>query len=271
LDARSSSIHLPGLRSLVLRLKEEEEMRRIRRSLALSGAILSVILLAPLTNALGANGPGSRPTPTCPSFKSGNFHKPTTINNPFFPLVPGTRFTYKGANQKTPVVDIVTVTHNTPTIDGVKTIEVRDQVFEAGVLTEDTLDWYGQDDRGNVWYFGELATQLPDGTHSGSWTAGVDGAQPGYIMKAAPKVGDTYCQENAPGVAQDAAQVLSVNASRSVPYGSFTGNVLQTKDYSLLEPKSEHKFYAPGVGMVEAISVTGPSEDIQLYTIEHGF
>jgi hypothetical protein len=28
--------------------------------------------------------------------------------------------------------------------------------------------------------------------------------------------------------------------------------------------------YAPGVGMLEAISVTGPSEDIQLYTIEHG-
>jgi len=29
-------------------------------------------------------------------------------------------------------------------------------------------------------------------------------------------------------------------------------------------------FYAPGVGMIEAISLTGPSEDIQLSTIEHG-
>jgi hypothetical protein len=245
-------------------------MRSIRRPLALSGAILSLILLAPLTHALGANGPGSRPAPTCPSFNSGNFHKPTTINNPHFPVVPGTRFTYKGAAQKTPVVDIVTVTRNSPTIDGVKTLEVRDQVFEAGVLTEDTLDWYGQDDQGNVWYFGELATQLPAGTHDGSWTAGVNGAQPGYIMEAALKVGDIYCQENAPGVAQDAAQVLSVSASRSVPFGTYSGNVLQTKDYSLLEPKNENKFYEPGVGMLEAISVTGPSEDIQLYTIEHG-
>jgi hypothetical protein len=245
------------------------KMRRIRRPLALGAAILSVIFLVPLTHSLGANGPGSRPTPTCPNFKSASFSDPTTIDNPYFPLVPGTRFTYKGSAQKTPVRDIVNVRHHTPTIDGVQTVEVRDRVFEDGVLTEDTLDWYGQDDQGNVWYFGELATQLPDGTHEGSWTAGVDGAQPGHIMEAAPHVGDTYCQENAPDVAEDAGQVLSVSASRSVPYGSFTGNVLQTKDYSLLEPKTEYKFYAPGVGLLEAISATGPSEDIQLYKIQH--
>lgn len=245
-------------------------MKRMPRPLPVSWAILSVILLAPLAHALGANGPGSRPAPTCPSVDLSTFHKSTTITNPYFPLVPGTRFTYQGAVKKTPVVDVVTVTRNTPTILGVKTIEVLDQVFEDGVLTEDTLDWYAQDDQGNVWYFGELATQLPAGTHDGSWTAGADGAQPGFIMEAERKVGDTYCQENAPGVAQDAAQVLSVSASRSVPFGSYTGNVLQTKDYSLLEPKTENKFYAPGVGMVEATSVTGPSENIQLYTIESG-
>jgi len=245
-------------------------MRSIRRPLVLAGSILSLALLAPLTHALAASGPGSRPTPTCPSFNADNFDNSTTIDNQYFPLVPGTRFTYKGAAQKEPVVDIVTVTRNTPTIDGVKTIEVRDQVFESDVLTEDTLDWYAQDDQGNVWYFGELATQLPEGTHDGSWTAGTNGAQPGYIMEADPKVGDVYCQENAPGTAQDAAQVLSVSASRSVPFGSYTGNVLQTKDYSLLEPKNENKFYGPDVGLLEAISTTGPGEDIQLYTIKRG-
>ena len=245
-------------------------MRGIRRPLVVAGAFLSLMLVGPLTNASVAGGPGSRPPALCPSFNPGNFHKSTTIDNPYFPVVPGTRFTYRCTVKKTSVVDIVTVTRNTPTNAGVKTIEVRDQVYEAGVLTEDTLDWYGQDDQGNVWYFGELATQLPAGTHDGSWTAGVDGAQPGYIMEAAPKVGDVYCQENAPGVAEDAAQVLSVTASRSVPFGSFSGNVLQTKDYSLLEPKNENKFYEPGVGLLEAVSTTGPSEDIQLYTVERG-
>ena len=245
-------------------------MRRIRRTLVFGGLMLGLGLLVPIAYASPGNGPGSRPAPTCPSFNSANFHKSTTIDNQYFPLVPGTRFTYNGTVKQTPVVDIVYVTRNVSTIAGVKTVEVRDQVFESGVLTEDTLDWYGQDDQGNVWYFGEFATQLPAGTHDGSWTAGVDGAQPGYIMEASPTVGDVYCQENAPGSAQDAAQVVSVSASRSVPLGTYTGNVLQTKDYSLLEPKNENKFYEPGVGMLEAISTTGPSEDIQLSTIEHG-
>jgi hypothetical protein len=245
-------------------------MRRSRKQLFLLGLISSLALLAPMAHALAADSPGSRPTPTCPTFSSTNFHNSTAINNPYFPLVPGTRFTYKGIRQKQPIVDTVYVTRNAPTIAGVATVEVHDQVYASGVLIEDTLDWYAQDDRGNVWYLGELATQLPAGTHTGSWTAGVNGAQPGYIMEAAPKVGDIYCQENAPGVAQDAAQVLDVSASRSVPFGSYTGNVLRTKDYSLLEPKNENKFYEPSVGLLEAISVTGPSEDIQLYTIEHG-
>jgi hypothetical protein len=246
-------------------------MRRTYRLLALLASVVSVPLLFPIAHAL-AKGPGSRPAPpTCPSFSASNFSKKsTTIDNPYFPLVPGTRFTYQGTVKKAPVVDVVYVTHNTPTIDGVATVEVRDQVYESGVLTEDTLDWYAQDDQGNVWYFGELATQLPAGTHDGSWKAGVDGAQPGYLIEATPQVGDLYCQENAPGVAQDVAEVLSVSASRTVPFGSYSGNVLQTKEYSLLETKNENKFYEPRVGLLEAISTTGPSEDIQLYTIETG-
>jgi hypothetical protein len=244
-------------------------MGGIRRPWGLSGAVLSLaFLLAPLAvAAVSKGGPGSRPAPACPAFDAGNFSRSsTTIDNQYWPLVPGTRFTYQGTAQKTAVVDVVTVTQNTPRIAGVRTVEVRDQVYEDGVLTEDTLDWYAQDNSGNVWYFGELATQLPAGTHDGSWTAGVAGAQPGYIMEAAPKVGDVYCQENAPGVAQDAAQVLSITAS----WGSYTGNVLQTKEYSLLETHNENKFYAPGVGMLEAMSVTGPGEDIQLVSVEHG-
>jgi hypothetical protein len=246
-------------------------MQAIRWPLVVGGLMLTLGVLVPIAAALPAKGPGSRPAPAaCPSFSSAQFHNSTTIDNQYFPLLPGTRFTYNGTTKKAPVTDIVYVTHNAPVIDGVQTIEVRDQVFEAGVLSEDTLDWYAQDDHGNVWYFGELATQLPAGTHDGSWTAATDGAQPGIIIEATPKVGDRYCQENAPGAAQDAAEVLSTSASRSVPFGSYQGNVLQTKEYSLLEPKNENKFYEPGVGMLEAISTTGPSEDIQLTKIEHG-
>jgi hypothetical protein len=242
---------------------------RVVRPLVVGGLLLSGPLLVPRSQAVEATAlAAAAPTPTCPSFSSSTFHHPTTINNPYFPLAPGTRFTYKGNLKKQPVVNTVYVTHNTPTIDGVATVEVRDQVSVSGTLSEDTLDWYAQDDQGNVWYLGEFATELPAGTHTGSWTAGVNGAQPGYVMEAAPKVGDIYCQENAPGIAQDAAQVLSLTASRSVPFGSYTGNVVQTKEYSLIEPHSENKFYEPGIGMLEAIALNGGSEDSQLYTVE---
>jgi hypothetical protein len=242
---------------------------RMLRGLVGGGSLLALSLLA-LTQAVAARGPSSAAaTPSCPSFSASNFHKSTRIDNRYFPLSPGDLYTYKGNLKKQQVLNTVYVTHKTPTVDGVATVEVRDRVYESGTLTEDTLDWYAQDDRGNVWYFGELATQLPGGTQTGSWTAGVNGAQPGYIMEAAPKAGDSYCQENAPGVARDAADVLSLSGSRSVPFGSYSGNVLQTKDYSLIEPHSEHKFYAPGVGMLEALALNGGSEDIQLYTIQH--
>jgi len=240
---------------------------RLPRAVFVGGLLALSLALA---QAVGANGASSATpsSPVCPSFSSSNFHNPTRVTNPYFPLRRSDLYTYRGNRKKAPVVNTVYVTRNTQTIDGVATVEVRDQVYESGVLTEDTLDWYAQDDQGNVWYFGELATQYPAGTHDGSWTAGVDGAQPGYIMEASPQVGDSYCQENAPGVAQDAADVLSLTGTWTGPYGSFT-NVLETKDYSLIEPHSEHKWYARGVGLLEALALNGGSEDIKLYSLQH--
>src|SRR5947207_162400 len=110
------------------------------------------------------------PAPTCPSFSSSNFDRSsTTIDNPYFPLRPGDLYTYTGYIKKQPEVDVMCVTHNTPTIDGVRAVEVRDRVYEAGTLTGDTLDWYAQDVQGNVSYKGEFTTELPDGSHAGSW------------------------------------------------------------------------------------------------------
>src|SRR5438034_11656379 len=97
--------------------------KRAVRSVALGGLVLGLTLIAPLAQASSPN------TPTCPAFSSKSFHHPTRIDNPYFPLVPGTRFTYKGNLKKQAVVDVVYVTHNTPTISGVATVEVRDQVY----------------------------------------------------------------------------------------------------------------------------------------------
>jgi hypothetical protein len=140
----------------------------------------------------------------------------------------------------------------------VKVRTVRDQVFTDGLLTEDTLDWYAQDDNGNVWYFGEDTTTLEydekghliSTAKEGSWRAGVDGAQAGTIMEARPRVGHRYYQEFAPGNVMDQGQGLTTNATASVPAGTFRG-VFKTLEQSVIEPLVlENKFYAPGIGVV---------------------
>ena len=175
------------------------------------------------------------------------------IDNPYFPLVPGTTFFYEADTPDGFETSQAFVTHHTKTILGVTCIVVRDKVFLDGSLIEDTFDFYAQDRHGNVWYFGEDSTTydngVPTGTE-GSWEAGVDGAKPGITMEAHPKVGDSYRQEYLAGVAEDTADVLNLNKSVTVPYGAFT-NCLKTKDYSPLEPDVvEYKYYAQGVGNV---------------------
>jgi hypothetical protein len=73
-----------------------------------------------------------------------------TVDNPYFPLTPGTTLRYKGKLDGQPTTDVFAVTTATKTILGVRTTVVHDQVFAKGELVEDTDDWYAQDAAGNV-------------------------------------------------------------------------------------------------------------------------
>jgi hypothetical protein len=209
------------------------------------------------------------PTPYHPAINAANFV--ATIDNPFFPLVPGTTFVYEGQTPDGLEHDEFAVTHTTRTILGVACTEVHDTVTTDGVLTEDTLDWFAQDSAGNVWYFGENTHELTDGlisTIDGTFMGGVDGAQPGIVMEAHPALGDFYRQEFDLDNAEDFAEVVGLTASVTVPYGSFT-NCLDTRETTPLEPDlHEHKFYAAGVGNVlETDEDTGArTELIQIKT-----
>jgi hypothetical protein len=204
----------------------------------------------------------STAAPFLPDFSSATFVPGAPINNPFFPLVPGTVYSYVGQRQQdsgtATETNTVFVTPETKTILGVPSRTVIDDVRVVGVLTEHTLDYFAQDTAGNVWYMGEFATEflfdeqgnVTGTSHEGSWQAGADGAQPGFVMEASPAVGDQYRQEFSPGVAEDQAQVLSLTADVTVPFGHFT-NALQTLESTALEPGAfEYKFYARGIGNV---------------------
>jgi hypothetical protein len=195
----------------------------------------------------------------------------TTIDNPFFPLVPNTTFIYLGTKEGSVERDEFHVTGRTKMIMGVRCREVRDQAYLDGVLAEDTLDWFAQDTQGNVWYFGEDTKELDANGNvistEGSWLAGVNGAQPGIVMEANPRVGDTYQQEFSPGVAQDMATVLALNKTVNVPFGSFK-DCLETEEFTPLEPGAiDHKFYARGVGFIQSSSLRRGRERLELVTI----
>ena len=192
------------------------------------------------------------------------------IDNPYFPLLPGTTHSYEGL---TPdgherIEDVVT--YETKQVMGVTCVVVHNTVTLDGELIEETYDWYAQDRQGNVWYFGEETREFEGGTPvttAGSWEAGVDGALPGIIMPADPQVGDVYRQEYYAGEAEDMAEVLSLSESITGPYGSFEG-VLLTRDWTPLEPSiAEHKYYAPGVGLIREVLVQGGSGMVELVEI----
>jgi hypothetical protein len=180
-----------------------------------------------------------------------------------------TTFEFEGAGERIKVE----VTSERRTVMGVSTVVVRDQVFEGGVLLEDTSDWYAQDRAGNVWYFGEATLSFEDspaGDPAGSWEAGVDGAQPGIVMLADPMGGDIYRQEFYAGEAEDLALVRHVEDGIKVPAGTYD-DVLVTEEWTPLEPNViELKYYARGVGVVAERQIFGGKDVVELVKVTPG-
>src|SRR5919197_1514970 len=208
------------------------------RYVAVGGSILALALAG-----CGSSGPtGSDPPPEPGSSASGGSGLPrgsepanldpaqftTRIDNPYWPLAPGSKWVYREVENGVVQRVEVTATDQTKVVDGVTARVVHDVVTTHGQPVEKTFDWYAQDSAGNVWYLGE----------------------------------DT--QEYDKGNAEDRARVTNVDAKARVPFGSFDG-VLQTKDVNPLETNFvESKYYAKGVGPIETIQVSGGTAHEQL-------
>ena len=201
------------------------------------------------------------------------------VTNPLFPLEPGTTYTYQGESEGVPTSNVTEVTcstrviHPEPGSAGVTTTVVHDLAFEGNppVLVEETFDHFATDCDGNVWYFGEDTTEFPSGSTEGSWLAGVNDADAGFIMLANPQVGNRYFQEFAPKVAVDQAKVISLDGSACVPYQTpdfCSDELLVTRETSQLDPSVvENKYYATGIGFIRAEIVKGGDEFSELVSI----
>jgi len=186
----------------------------------------------------------------------------TEIDNEYWPMEPGTRWVYRETDEQGHELRVVvTVTSETKDIaNGATARVVRDTVTRQGDVVEDTFDWYAQDPDGTVWYLGEDTAEFEDGrltTTEGSFEAGRDGALAGVIMPGDPAVGQAYRQEFYLGQAEDNGAVLSLDERAEVPAAHYD-RALLTKDTSTIEPDVlEYKLYAPGVGPVLTLGVSG--------------
>jgi hypothetical protein len=186
------------------------------------------------------------------------------VTNPWFPLKPGTTFVYSGEKDGARGRDVVTVTHRTKLIQGVRCTAVSDRSYLRGYLSERTTDWYAQDVHGNVWYFGEATAELNKAgkvtSREGTWQAGIDGARAGIFMPAQPRVGQSFRQEYLKGHAEDHFQVIRLS-----------GQSMLTKEWTPLEPDTlDHKRYRRGTGLVEEETVKGGNEHWTLADVRHG-
>lgn len=192
----------------------------------------------------------------------------TAIDNSYWPMSAGNRWIYREADTRGNAQRVrVEVIQRTKTIEGIEATVVHDVVSVKGELVENTFDWYAQDTCGNIWYLGENTREYENGqvvSREGSWEAAVDGAQAGVALPGDPQVGLTYRQEYYAGEAEDAAEVLSLDEQAQVTAGHFK-NVLLTKDYTPLHPRIlEYKLYAPNVGPVLVMGVSGGSDREEL-------
>jgi len=256
------------------------------------------LFLLPFTMLIlgGLAGTEARAGTVSMSFDPANFTTPLVIDNPYWPLVAGTTFVYRTASDEDCQVNYVAVTQNTKSIAGVTTREVHDQVKEdlacdgtPGALLEDTLDWYAQDDAGNIWYFGESTSEAGSGCSppvagtcntEGSWEAGGDvasigsPAQAGVVILADPEPGNFYQQEFYEGEAEDQGKVLRLNAKVSLTLDSPSvpdkyAGCMKTKETSPLEKGVvEHKYYCPGAGLVLIEEFRGKTVRTELVDIQ---
>jgi hypothetical protein len=225
-------------------------------------AACTVAAAAPAAKRQGADKAAQFSSNYRPTINPASFSN--KITNPWFPLVPGTHYRYV-ERLGSEVSDVeVTVLSDTKTILGVPCVVVHDRVSKAGAVVEDTYDWYAQDATGNVWYFGEDTKEYNDKgqvSTEGSWEAGVKGAQPGIMMHANPVPGPAYRTEYFRGEAEDVAQVIEMTDSVTVPAGRYAPS-LETKEWSLLEPGSEKKWYARGIGFIRSVSEKGEVSEL---------
>ena len=253
-------------------------MRRPRSGVAATAA---TVLALTLTACASRDQPAG-PVPATRAVKvavdtdydPGRFSDPTTVDNQWLPLRPGTQLAWQGTaldgDERIARKVVFAVTGLTKTINGVRTVVGFDRDYNDGELVEPELVFFAQDDDGNVWTLGQYPEEYEDGkvVEAPAWLAGFEGAKAGLVMRATPKA-DTpdYSQGLGPKVEYaDRAKVRKMGEQTCVPTGCYQ-DVLVTEEWDAADPAARQlKYYASGVGNVR-VAWTGADEEKEVLVL----
>jgi hypothetical protein len=207
--------------------------------------------------------------------RPADFSRPTVINNRWFPLTPGTRFTLTGRSNRggglLPHTVVFTVTDLTKTIHGVNTLIMWDLDYNNDVLAEAELAFFAQDDFGNIWTFGEYPEEYENGSFAGApstWMSGIANAEAGILLPGDPTTGRKFLQGYAPDVNFLDCAVVNDRSERFCGFLNCYTNALVIYERSPLEPGSgiQIKYYAPGVGNFQIGALNDPEGETLVLT-----
>ena len=254
-------------------------MRTSRRRFV-AGAGLAIIAALPLPQALANHVPLLPDHQfTEKDFDVSHFSAASIdVNNRFLPVPPGATFTLTGTANRGGGGNahqvVFTATELTKVINGVRTQVLWDRDIQEGVLIEEELAFWAQDDFGNVWLMGEYPEEHEGKKVSApsTWLAGNQEAAAGILMRSNPMLNTSqYKQGEAPAVEfLDVAKVFAVDQRTCVPLACYDG-VLVIDEYDPnQQPQDGHqfKYHAPGVGIVQ-VTARGGDEQETLVATEH--
>ena len=252
------------------------------RALALICALGALPLAACGSGGTGGQAASPQPSTAAAAAKASpaptggrnRFTAPATVDNPMFPLVPGTEFSYAGTlaegGHTRPHMVVFTVSGLTKKIHGVTTVVAWDRDFLNGKLQEQELAFFAQDDAGNVWNFGEYPEEYEHGKFTGApstWIRGTGHAYGGIHMLARPADGVAYREGLVPPIEFDDVSEVTGTGRTTCMQGRCYQHVLVVDETSPNDPASGHqiKYYSPGVGLVRVGARGGDS--IELLTL----
>ena len=249
----------------------------MRRSTSRAPRWSLVVLLAASADAF-ASVPAGSPT----------FGDPLAITNRYAPFQPGGMKVLEGTvghgGQQVPLViqdNYLTVTRGFPwSGQVVQTRVLEERAYEGGELIEIAHNYFAEADDGTLYYFGEVVDNYQGGVvvnHHGSWLVGgptlpsdppdaATASDPALFMPENPERGDTFKPEDVFPFVDETDLVKRVGLEVAVPAGEFE-DVIQVLETSALDPVWEKKWYAPGVGVVKALTRDGEHYELVTSTL----